>query len=267
MAWHLVLGISANKKKPTDIFSKKLANSCIHTSLSLLPAISTTGMSNSFWYKYSILGKSLSKDRKRVRQDFKVLHTAGISNLHNLSKDKSVYIKSHKPCQVQMNVILPLETPRSQSSTTAKVNLQDLLLTYRQQLVFHKTRGLFNYFKSVIIIVKIWNNNRKKQTFQFIMRCLYCYKCFAYKYIIGRRYSYVCKLTFDVSCLNQYRILSMWEAYSIFLELCHTTNCLVLTIFNEEAYLTFKSIFHKALNLFWFDCEIMLESVPGTNQF
>jgi len=25
---------------------------------------------------------------------------------------------------------------------------------------------------------------------------------------------------------------------------------LVLTIFNEEAYLTFKSIFHKALNLF-----------------
>ena len=37
---------------------------------------------------------------------------------------------------------------------------------------------------------------------------------------------------------------------------------LVLTIFNEGAYLTFKSIFHKALNLFQFDCELMLESVP-----
>ena len=42
---------------------------------------------------------------------------------------------------------------------------------------------------------------------------------------------------------------------------------LVLTIFNEGAYLTFKSIFHKALNLFQFDCEITLESVPGTNQY
>ena len=41
---------------------------------------------------------------------------------------------------------------------------------------------------------------------------------------------------------------------------------LVLTIFNEVANLTFKSIFHKALNLFWFDCKIKLESVPGTNQ-
>ena len=36
----------------------------------------------------------------------------------------------------------------------------------------------------------------------------------------------------------------------------------ILTIFNEGAYL---SIFHKALNLFKFDCEI--ESVPGTNQY
>jgi len=34
----------------------------------------------------------------------------------------------------------------------------------------------------------------------------------------------------------------------------------------EVAYLTFKSIFHKAFNLFYFDCEITLESVPGTNQ-
>ena len=41
----------------------------------------------------------------------------------------------------------------------------------------------------------------------------------------------------------------------------------VLTIFNERAYLTFKSIFHKALNLYKFDCEITLESVPGTNQY
>ena len=42
---------------------------------------------------------------------------------------------------------------------------------------------------------------------------------------------------------------------------------LVLTIFNEGAYLTFKSIFHKAINLFKFDCEFTLESVPGTNQY
>jgi len=41
----------------------------------------------------------------------------------------------------------------------------------------------------------------------------------------------------------------------------------VLTIFNERAYLTFKSIFHKALNLYKFDCEITLESVHGTNQY
>ena len=41
-------------------------------------------------------------------------------------------------------------------------------------------------------------------------------------------------------------------------------NILVLMIFNEGAYLTFKSIFHNALNLFVFDCEITLVSVPGT---
>jgi len=29
-----------------------------------------------------------------------------------------------------------------------------------------------------------------------------------------------------------------------------TTSCLVLTIFNLGVYLAFKSIFHKALNLF-----------------
>ena len=37
-----------------------------------------------------------------------------------------------------------------------------------------------------------------------------------------------------------------------------------LTIFNE---VTFKSIFHKAFNLFKFDCENPLKSVPGTNQY
>jgi len=31
--------------------------------------------------------------------------------------------------------------------------------------------------------------------------------------------------------------------------------------------LTIKSIFNKALNLFEFDFEFMLESVPGTNQY
>jgi len=54
------------------------------------------------------------------------------------------------------------------------------------------------------------------------------------------------------------------------LRLCRTPIVwfgLVLTIFNEGAYLTFKSIFHKALKLLLFDCEIMLESVPGTNQY
>jgi len=42
---------------------------------------------------------------------------------------------------------------------------------------------------------------------------------------------------------------------------------LVWTIFNEGAYLTFKSNFHKALSSFQFDCEITLESVSGTNQY
>ena len=30
--------------------------------------------------------------------------------------------------------------------------------------------------------------------------------------------------------------------------------CLMLTIFNEEAYMTFTSLFNKGLNLFKFDC-------------
>ena len=42
---------------------------------------------------------------------------------------------------------------------------------------------------------------------------------------------------------------------------------LVLTILAEAAYLTFESIVHKALNVFKFDCEITLKSVPGTNQY
>jgi len=37
-----------------------------------------------------------------------------------------------------------------------------------------------------------------------------------------------------------------------------------LTIFNKGAYLSFKSIFHKAFSLY---CEIRLTSVPGTNQW
>jgi len=36
--------------------------------------------------------------------------------------------------------------------------------------------------------------------------------------------------------------------------------------FDEGAYL-YKSIFHLALNVFMFDCEITLELVPGTNQY
>jgi len=39
---------------------------------------------------------------------------------------------------------------------------------------------------------------------------------------------------------------------------------LVLTIFHKGAYLSFKSIFHKALNLF---CEITLKSFLGTDQY
>jgi len=38
-------------------------------------------------------------------------------------------------------------------------------------------------------------------------------------------------------------------------------------IFHEGSYLTFKSIFHKALNLFKFDCEFTLKYVPGTKHY
>jgi len=48
---------------------------------------------------------------------------------------------------------------------------------------------------------------------------------------------------------------------------CSTVGKLVLTIFNEGTYLTLKSIFNKALDLVEFDCEITLESVPGTYQY
>jgi len=40
-----------------------------------------------------------------------------------------------------------------------------------------------------------------------------------------------------------------------------------LTIVYKGGYFTFRSIFHKALNLFKFDCEITLEFIPGTNQY
>ena len=49
------------------------------------------------------------------------------------------------------------------------------------------------------------------------------------------------------------------------LDSLYTRIGLVLTILNEGAYLTIKSTFQKALNLFKFDCEITLESIPGTN--
>ena len=42
---------------------------------------------------------------------------------------------------------------------------------------------------------------------------------------------------------------------------------LVLLIFNEGSNLKLKYILCKALNLFYFDCELTLESVPGTNQY
>jgi len=38
-------------------------------------------------------------------------------------------------------------------------------------------------------------------------------------------------------------------------------------ILKRGAYLTFKSIFHNALKLFYFDCQIKVVSVPGTNQY
>ena len=38
----------------------------------------------------------------------------------------------------------------------------------------------------------------------------------------------------------------------------------VLRIINDGVYLTFKSIFNKVLNLFYFDFEIMCESLPET---
>ena len=52
------------------------------------------------------------------------------------------------------------------------------------------------------------------------------------------------------------------EAYLI-----SRTLLVLLTICNEGTYLTFKSIFHKALTSFLFDCEITLESIPEVNQY
>ena len=60
------------------------------------------------------------------------------------------------------------------------------------------------------------------------------------------------------SCLNSQFLIFNWYITCSF--------NLVLPIFNEAAYLIFKSIFRKTLNLL-FDSEIMLESVPGTNQY
>ena len=42
---------------------------------------------------------------------------------------------------------------------------------------------------------------------------------------------------------------------------------LVLAIFKEFSIIPDKWMFHKALNSFKFDCEIMLDSLPRTNQY
>ena len=47
-------------------------------------------------------------------------------------------------------------------------------------------------------------------------------------------------ISFNISCVSD-RLFPKCYAYLFFL---------VLAIFNKGAYLTFKSIFHKALNLF-----------------
>ena len=46
-----------------------------------------------------------------------------------------------------------------------------------------------------------------------------------------------------------------WMNYKICVTCVHNRHQLFLTMFNEGAYLTFKTIFHKALNLFQFDCD------------
>jgi len=47
----------------------------------------------------------------------------------------------------------------------------------------------------------------------------------------------------------------------------HRSNYLSLTCVLALVLMIFKSIFHKALNLFLFDYEIALESVARTNQY
>ena len=71
------------------------------------------------------------------------------------------------------------------------------------------------------------------------------------------------------TCSNRIMCFVLLPLMSLFrrCSLGSTEFGLVLTIFNEGAYLTCKSIFHKALNLFKLFCDIALESVPWTNQY
>ena len=48
---------------------------------------------------------------------------------------------------------------------------------------------------------------------------------------------------------------------------CFVLFVLVVMILNEWTYLKLKSNFEKALNILEFQCEITLESFPGTNKY
>jgi len=58
----------------------------------------------------------------------------------------------------------------------------------------------------------------------------------------------VCILILQLNLMLVYLVQLM--ASNKCIEFTYTKLYLVLTIFNKGAYLTFKSIFHKALNLF-----------------
>ena len=74
-------------------------------------------------------------------------------------------------------------------------------------------------------------------------------------------------LLLTISCFDNELVLMLidFESRTFLFHLSRL--CLVLGFddINKGAYLAFKSIFHNVLNLFWFDCEITFESVPGTN--
>ena len=68
------------------------------------------------------------------------------------------------------------------------------------------------------------------------------YVCTVYEFVIA---SYSC---FEIQCDRLVRSFGFGDIY-------------------RGGFLTFKSLFHKALDLFWFDCEFTFESVPGTKQY